>query len=185
MREALSRLHTEGLVERHVDGGYVPAVPDLDAITELYEVRAGLERTAIARDGERDVDALVALRSDWQAIADELDPAQGHPAGLDFVLLDEDFHLRLAGAAGNGALVGVLAGVNERIRIVRMHDFVTAARIEATVAQHLGIVDRMLAGDALGARDALLRHLEESAAVVQRRAAHALARMVSGIGGAT
>ncbi|MGF1600212.1 MAG: GntR family transcriptional regulator [Acidimicrobiales bacterium] len=49
VREALSRLHAEGLVVRHPDGGFSPAAPDLHTISELYEVRRGLEFTALRR----------------------------------------------------------------------------------------------------------------------------------------
>ena len=43
VREALSRLHSEGLVERLSDGGYGPVLPDLHLIRELYEIRFVLE----------------------------------------------------------------------------------------------------------------------------------------------
>ncbi len=178
VREALGRLHAEGLVERHPDGGYTPSVPDLGEIVELYEVRSSLEHAALDRgcdDAGRA--ALGVLRDEWVALADEDVVRRPDPA---FVLLDEDFHVRLAAAAGNHALVGVLSGVNERIRVVRMHDFLSVERIEATIAQHLGILDAVLDGAPPAAAVALRAHLEESAAVVQDRAAQAIARMVRG-----
>ena len=46
-----------------------------------------------------------------------------------FVTLDEDFHVRLAAASGNPSLADLLRIVNERIRVVRMHDFLTAERV--------------------------------------------------------
>src|SRR6185503_18531362 len=49
IREALSRLHVEGFVERLPDGGYGPTAPDLPAVRELYEVRRGLELAALRR----------------------------------------------------------------------------------------------------------------------------------------
>ena len=62
------------------------------------------------------------------------------------MLVDEDFHIRLALSSGNTALAEVLATVNERIRIVRVHDFLTEERILATVEEHLGIIDGLLDG---------------------------------------
>lgn len=185
VREALSRLHAEGLVDRHPDGGYAPAVPDLVEIGELYEVRASLEHTALARVATTgpaapvpDVVGTVSmLRDEWRALADE---PGGHEPDPAFVLLDEDFHTRLASATGNHALVGLLSGVNERIRVVRMHDFLSVSRIEATIEQHLGILDAVLDGDRVEAGRALHAHLEESATVVQGRAAQAIANMVRG-----
>ena len=50
VREALARLHAEGHVQRHPEGGFEPAFPDMDRIAELYEVRKSLELTAIRRN---------------------------------------------------------------------------------------------------------------------------------------
>ena len=49
VREALARLHAEGHVQRHPEGGFEPAFPDMDRIAELYEVRKSLELTAVRR----------------------------------------------------------------------------------------------------------------------------------------
>src|SRR6478735_7179802 len=49
VREALARLHTEGLVQRHPEGGFEPAFPDMDRIAELSEVRKSLELAAVRR----------------------------------------------------------------------------------------------------------------------------------------
>lgn len=176
VREALLRLHAEGLVDRHPEGGYCPTAPDLAAIHDLYEVRMALEVAALRRPVERgtnhDLEAVKDLRSEWRALAGatpEPDPS--------FVLLDEEFHVRLAAASGNGALADHLRVVNERIRIVRMHDFLTPERVEQTVTQHLGILDAVLAGDVAQAVRRFRRHLGESMAVVEDRAARALARV--------
>jgi len=180
VREALSRLHVEGFVERLPDGGYCPTAPDLHAVRELYEVRRGLELLAIERPAEGgppyDHEQLVALRDDWHAL--EVPEPEPRP-DPSFVVLDEDFHIRLAGAAGNAALVGFLQTVNERIRLVRVHDFLTPERIALTIEQHLRIVEAVLDGDAALAAHLLDAHLSESLAVVEQRAAAALARMVS------
>jgi DNA-binding GntR family transcriptional regulator len=180
VREALSRLHAEGLVRRHPEGGFCPTAPDLAVIRELYEVRRALEALAITRPAggspDHDADALRELRADWIGLGTDLDAAD---SGLEFVLLDEDFHVRLAAASGNGSVAELLAGVNERIRIVRTHDFLTRARVEATVEQHVGIVETVLRGDLTDAAVQLDAHLAQSMAVVERRALEAIARMVS------
>lgn len=184
VREALSRLHAEGLVERHPQGGYCPAAPDLETIQELYEVRFSLELSALARPertgGRHDLAELAALREDWLALDEPLGDADGDPGvDPDFVLLDEDFHVRLAAAAGNLALADLLGRVNERIRIVRMQDFLSPERMRRTIAQHVAVLDAVLAGDLLAARARLVAHFDESQAVVEERAAAALHRMLS------
>lgn len=180
VREALSRLHAEGLVERHPGGGFTPAAPDLHTARELYEVRFALEFLALGRPrsaGEpHDRAQLTELRDDWASLDPPLGDGDTNP---DFVLLDEDFHVRLAAASGNTSLADLLQRVNERIRLVRMHDFVTAERVQRTIGQHVDVVDLLLADRIDGADAALRAHFDESFAVVEQRVAAALARMVS------
>jgi Transcriptional regulators len=178
VRQALVRLHTEKLVDRLPDGGYVPAEPNLIEIRQLYEVRRALELSALARPKElgtpHDLSIIEPLRDDWRALRqDTPEPDPG------FVLLDESFHLRLAEASGNAALADLLSIVNERIRIVRMHDFLTEERIDRTIIQHLGILEAVLADDFDNAHRRFTMHLGESIAVVEERAARALARMMA------
>jgi len=184
VREAFSRLHVEGFVERLPDGGFCPAAPNLHAIGELYEVRRGLELLALRRpatDGaSHDHATLEPLRDDWRTLDDTRSDADAAP-GPDpsFVLLDEDFHVRLAEAAGNHELAVLLQAINERIRLVRIHDFLSPERIVLTIRQHLGIVEAVLAGTTDVAEARLEAHLTESLAVVEQRAAAALARMIA------
>jgi DNA-binding GntR family transcriptional regulator len=177
IREALLRLHAEGLVARR-DGGYSPVVPDVSAVRWLYEVRSGLELQAIQRPARvgatHDVAALAVLVEEWEALAeDEPEP------GPSFVLVDETFHVALADAAGNPALVDLLRQVNERIRTVRMVDFLTSDRISSTIAEHVGIARSVLAGDLVEAEQRFLGHLDHSQAVVEQRVAAAIARMAT------
>ena len=181
VREALLRLHAEGLVGPHPEGGYRPIAPDVEEVHDLYEVRMALELQGLRRPGElgrtHDRDALGMLRDEWLVLADKQpDPDPG------FVTLDEDFHVRLAAASGNPSLADLLRIVNERIRVVRMHDFLTAERVGTTIQQHLEILEAVLASDLPLALDRFGRHLGESMAVVEQRAAQALARMATGKG---
>ena len=145
IREALMRLAAEGLVRRSSDGGYLPVAPDVTVIRHLYEVRIGLELQALRRPADagrrHDSTQLEALRDEWASMVGE-----HHDPGVGFVVLDESFHVALADAAGNPVLVDLLIHVNERIRIVRMQDFLTADRIHETIAEHVGIVESLLRG---------------------------------------
>lgn len=180
VREAMSRLYSEGFVTPHVDGGFAPVVPDLPTVHELYEVRFALERWAVLHptlpEGRHDIAALEALRADWEAI--ESSAFDGEDVQTSFVVLDEEFHVRLAASGGNRSLARMLQSVNERIRVVRIHDFVSADRIARTVVQHLVVLEAVLAGDLALAELRLVGHFEESLAVVEHRAALAIARML-------
>jgi len=175
------RLHAEGLIGPHPEGGYRPVAPAVDEVHDLYEVRLALELQALRRPGEHGtthhLPDLVLLRDEWDVLADKQpEPDPG------FVSLDEDFHVRLAAASGNPSLADLLRIVNERIRVVRMHDFLTAERVQRTITQHIEILEAVVAGDLPLAVARFGRHLGESMAVVELRAAQALARMASGKG---
>ena len=178
VRHALIRLHGEGLITRHQDGGYRPAVPDPNNIARLYEARRALEIGALwcpAEEGRKhDRGALEHLREDWETLRREQPSAD---AG--FVTVDEDFHVRLAGAAGNEVMVELLRSVNARIRVVRIHDFLTDDRIQRTIAEHLRLLGAVMAGDPEQAERIFRAHLAESKQVAEERALRAIARMAT------
>ncbi|MCU1345298.1 MAG: transcriptional regulator, GntR family [Acidimicrobiia bacterium] len=179
IREALLRLHAEGLVQRAPDGGFEPMVPDVTVMRQLYEVRAGLELQALQRPSRHGVShdrsMLQRIKDEWTFLAEDGELE----AGPDVVLLDEGFHESLAGAAGNIALVEMLHQINERIRIVRMHDFLSDERVAATIEEHLALVDALLDGDVAEAELRFVAHLDASLAVVEERVHRAVARMVA------
>lgn len=184
IREALFRLHVEGLVERWSDGGFRPVAPDVLVMREIYEVRATLEMSAIRRPAlagtVHDLEILRALRADWIEMGEDGD----HEPDPGFVAVDESFHVTLAEAAGNAVLVDQLRMLNDRIRVVRMQDFMVEGRIQATVSEHIGILDALLAGSVDDAEQLLAEHIGSSIAVVEDRVQRAVTRMVQG-GGAT
>ena len=176
VREALARLHAERLLTRYADGGFYVAELDLDGLRDLYELRTTLEVRGLARSlegfGAHDPAVLEPLRDRWRALGEDL-PAPD----ATFVEVDESFHVTLSRASGNHALAETLETVNARIRPVRMHDFLTADRIEATVAEHLGIVGAVLDGDLALATERMRVHVGASMVVVERRAARAITAM--------
>jgi DNA-binding GntR family transcriptional regulator len=178
VREALARLQADGLVHRSPDGGFEPTLPDVVLMRHLYEVRVSLEVAGLQRPGRvgsrHDARRLLALRAEWQALAD--DPPEADPG---FVLTDESFHVGLAEASGNPVVADHLRLVNERLRVVRMHDFRTPERLASTIHEHIGIVDAVLAGDLAEAERRFGMHLETSFAVVEERVARARDRMSS------
>lgn len=180
VREALARLAAESLLKSHPDGGFQPRVPDTVAITELYEVRAALEHQALQRPGrlgiQHDQRILLSIRSFWADLRDGETPEPSP----EFVLLDESFHVALALASGNRATAEMLSRVNERIRIIRMQDFLDQDRIRITIDEHLSIVTSVLDGDVTGAEIAFAAHLAESMTFVAERAQAAIARMLMG-----
>ena len=67
--------------------------------------------------------------------------------------------------------------INERIRVIRIHDFTTVDRIETTIEEHLEILEALRAGKQDAAAALMRVHIERSAEVVERRVGELLARM--------
>ncbi|MCF2533526.1 GntR family transcriptional regulator [Yinghuangia soli] len=176
VRAALAGLVADGLLTR-LDGAYYVAVPDLAELRDLYELRVTLELRGIARAMEdpslRHDPAILAEQHAWWSAMRALPPQPG--PGV--VLLDERFHAELSRAAGNRALTAALTSVNAKIRRIRMYDFLTADRVQSTVAEHLEILDLLQAGELDAAHRALHVHVGESLAVVRERASEALTHM--------
>jgi DNA-binding GntR family transcriptional regulator len=173
LREALVRLHADGMLERRADG-YYPVALDIAGVRDLYELRITIELRGVTRILETeelryDKDRLAALQWTWKELE-----ASPPPPEADMVLLDESFHLELLAASGNRAMVATLDNLNRRIRLIRMYDFVTAERVTATIVEHLDIVELLLHDELEAGRKALHEHVGASFEVVERRAIRAL-----------
>jgi DNA-binding GntR family transcriptional regulator len=174
VREALMRLEAEGLVIRRPKGGFYPRSPNLAGIRDLYELRRILELAALLRPGGHDAELVRQVQADWVRLArDPPDPDPG------LVVIDESFHLRLAQAAGNPAIAEQLQVVGDRIRVVRMQNFVHRERVAVTTEQHLAILDAVLAGAPERAARLMGAHLDEAMSLASERAARAIERMMT------
>ncbi len=172
-RDALARLEADGLLTKR-DGGLYRYTPTLTEFTELYELRVLLESHGIERAIEDPT-----VRHDTRRIEAELGLWQERAgAGLTpdagFVVADEQFHTVLLASAGNRELVQALDRVNRRIRPMRMHDYLTQDRVDATISEHMEIAELVLSGRLRQARDFLKKHVGQSQSIVQARAAHAM-----------
>ncbi|MFE3190700.1 GntR family transcriptional regulator [Nocardia sp. NPDC059240] len=175
-REALAMLWSDGLLQRD-EIGFTPVRPSIPLVRDLYELRITLELGGIQRAIDNpavrhDLDALRQERERWLAL--RVDPPAQEPG---FVVVDEQFHVALLTASGNRELVRALVAVNARIRHVRMFDFMVNNRVEVTIAEHLAILDAVLAQDLQLAHDLLRRHIGESLDVVVDRVTRAMIAM--------
>ena len=169
VREACRRLAEEGLLVHRPQRGYAAPVIEQAELDELYELRRAIEVLSVRRacgavDRTR---RLLALRSQWEGHIPE--------TGEEIVYNDEAFHLGIAEIGGNRQVRAALDGINARIRLVRVHDFLDADRVRATVRQHLAILDAVADGDAEKAGALMIVHIIESQRAVVNAAARAQA----------
>lgn len=133
LREALRSLQAEGLVERSEARGIQVAVLTTAVVSELYEVRAPLEATAVelcARNASDD--QITALRAALLPLA---------TADLDDQLdaLREFYHLLLS-AAGNSVLQQIFGSIEARIHALRRVSLRIGGRAEASCQELADIV---------------------------------------------
>ncbi len=178
VREALRRLEGDGHIIREPGGGVSPSPPSVKSMRELYEVRVAIEELVARRaatSGDRGL--IEAIDQEWRGLQAAGENNRSLPRGPDFVHADEAFHRALAHASGNDVAETMLGDLNDRIRILRIHDFTSEDRIASTITEHLEILGSILARDPDASAAFMRAHVQRSALVVRERVGEALARM--------
>jgi DNA-binding GntR family transcriptional regulator len=173
VREALGILAHNGFVRRTDNRGYAVRQVKLKELEELYDFRLALELYAVetlASLGASDED-LASLAKVWTAVR-----RRPKRKAEELAKLDTHFHEQIAALVGNATLLEQLKSINERLLVFRMIDFETADRVLSTCDQHLAILDRIGAGDAEGAREAMRKNIRDGRNIVGRSIKEALAR---------
>jgi len=173
VREALIALEVEGLVEVRIGSGiYVQraaaARNDDDAAVhaeagpfELLRARHVIESECAALAAKSAKKAQIAAIEDAVAVMQREFDAHTQPlAG------DQLFHIRIAEATGNGALVAVVKMLWEErtgpLYKQLEHHYDSPALWVAAMAEHRAVVAAIAAHDASGARSAMQRHLTQA-----------------------
>ena len=161
LRAAIARLIADGLVAGRPGRGFMVTEMSVDSIGELYEVRRALEEHAARIAAERrDPKVFEALRTQFIQAPELLRHGE---AGLHryYELIDE-FDLALDTAVANSFLVGALAGVRTHLARIRRLARDNPDRLRKAAAEHLLIVEAVLAGDSSLAAHATHVHLHQS-----------------------
>lgn len=119
LREALTRLYAERLVQFVPGKGFFCRGLDVEEIFSLYELRKSVEvealKLAIERARDEDIDALIAF-------LDDTGPEPGDRSVDELVQLDEAFHESLVRMSANAEMLRLLQNINVRIRFARWID---------------------------------------------------------------
>jgi GntR family transcriptional repressor for pyruvate dehydrogenase complex len=170
VREALIALEVEGLVEVRIGSGiYVRAGETGKASGIPAEAEAGpfeLLRARYVIEAEcAALAAKSAKKAQIDAIAEALEVMQQEFAAGEALPLNGDrlFHLRIAEATGNGALVAVVKMLwEERTGPLYQqleHHYDSPALWEAAMTEHRAVLKAIAAKDQAGSRAAMHRHL--------------------------
>jgi DNA-binding GntR family transcriptional regulator len=167
VREALSRLAAEGLVELVPNRGARVASWTVDELEGVFALRSLLEpqltALAVLHAAAADLDALDDLAARMVDLGDR------DPDAL--VPLNRAFHGRLVELAAAPALATALAGAVHSPLVARNFHAYDAASLQRSLAHHTEIVAALRAGDPEWARAVMTAHIHNARAVMVRAAA--------------
>lgn len=156
IREALSQLAGEGLVEMRPRRGAVVAQASPQRLIEMFEVMAELEamcaRLAVRRISEHEMSALLAVHQRCKTAADQRDPDA-------YFYANEAFHSALYAASHNAFLCEQAQALQRKLRPYRRLQLRVRNRVQRSFEEHQGIVDALGAGDMALVVDAVRQHV--------------------------
>jgi DNA-binding GntR family transcriptional regulator len=157
IREALSELAGEGLVERVANRGARVRVVEYAEAIEIAEARRALESLCAAKAAENVTDAEIReLTAIGQAMSQAVD---AHDRDL-YAAKNNELHRRvheISGQATATNLIRRLRGQNVRqqYRLAQK-----PGRAEVSINEHLAIIEAICRRDARGAESAMAAHLD-------------------------
>ncbi|MGD9827223.1 MAG: GntR family transcriptional regulator [Hyphomicrobiaceae bacterium] len=157
VRQALSRLQTEGLLASGSRSGLVVATLDSDAVTELYEIREVLEGTAAAFAARNatpaEIEALKGMIAEERQLTKTPEALARH---------NIRFHRALHVAAHNRFLVKSLNALHDAMDLLRPTTYGVSGRPKEAWNEHRAVVEAIAAGDAAAAEAAARSHVRRS-----------------------
>lgn len=170
VREAVQALVAQGLLDvrpgrgttvLHVDGKAALAHQDFSgllansAVDDLYEFRMLLETDAAEKAAERADGAAKALIAG--AMERYLRAAE---VGVEVYRRDLEFHAAIARASRNTAYIAALEAVSQPLMVIRQRTDLVPGAIAQAAIEHGQICEFIQKGDAVGARAAMVVHLQ-------------------------
>ncbi|MEV0290349.1 GntR family transcriptional regulator [Kribbella sp. NPDC050820] len=161
IREALSRLESDGLVEKQpLKGIFTTPLLSEQEFEDMYELRLYLEPAAAGRAAQR---LSTGIGQRLRTLLDEL-PAETSLTGYDgfraLMLHDAVFHQAIHVASGNQMVTQALARLHCHLHLFRFG--YESATGEATVKEHRALYQAIASGDTDAAVNAMTVHLESA-----------------------
>jgi DNA-binding GntR family transcriptional regulator len=163
VREAFRELLAQGLLVQRAHHSVRVADVDLDALRQIYDVRALLEGHAASLEVSR---MTAATRGELKRLHGEMDRAQRRGDQPAVRAADEAFHSLLYATAGNAALVQLIGQLWSSFP--RYQLWAIPGRTASSVAEHRQVLNAILAGNAGAAAEAMQEHLRQAFAALER-----------------
>jgi DNA-binding GntR family transcriptional regulator len=159
VREAMRRLHSEGLIRFIANRGAFVTHLDHRDIFKIYDLRVVLEgyaaETAAQEATTVQIDGLGELAQEMVAAVD-LAPA---PAIERVAQLNNEFHKLIVTAAASPRLETALASIVEMPLVLRTFVRYSQDELRRSMSQHLELVEALRARDSLWARSVMSSHI--------------------------
>ncbi|MEQ3551417.1 GntR family transcriptional regulator [Pseudonocardia nematodicida] len=170
VREAVTRLAGEGLVEATPQRGFAVATLTVDALQDLTRARVLIETLALSESikfGDLAWESAV-LATHHTLAGTRMTTADGHVAP-DFTVAHRTFHNALLAGCGSARLEGIATGLRDCAELYRHWSQEFAHEADRDIAaEHRAIAELTVARDEAGATRALREHIERTTAALVR-----------------
>lgn len=164
VRQALARLHEDGLIEIQPRRGTFVSKIGRSDVREIFEIRRIIELGAVDILGARlpaaTADELANVAREMEALEDG-DDFRDYSA---YIRLDMVFHRLPLAALTNHRLLHIYDGLHAHIHVARGLYPSASKRASATLAEHRSIQDGWESNNVDATKRALLSHLENAEA---------------------
>lgn len=156
IRAALVELDAQGLVRRETNRGATVRRISVAEAVEITEARAVLEGLVARRAAER---ATAADREELQAIVEGMRRAVDRDDRQGYSALNRELHAALPRIARHQVADDLIANLRNRAVHHQFRLAVMPGRAATSLAQHVAIVEAVVAGDGEAAEKAMHDHL--------------------------
>ena len=156
VREALSMLEKEHLIEREPQKGFRVSALDLQAVEDLYDLRIALEVLAAGQAARR---MLLSDRKRLAHLLSEVGRLVKNGNKQRILQLEQDFHLIILEASGNKPLAAMCRAILDRIWIIQNINLLTSDHLSYAHPQHVKVFQAIERGDSQQASMLMKRHI--------------------------
>lgn len=158
VREAMRRLHAEGMIQIHPNrGAFVSSWSERD-IVQIYDLRVLLEgfaaQSAASTITEPQLAELKAQADEMSGLVEEEPPPYEAIAEVN-----NRFHRGILAACGNSRMEDLLSAIVEVPITIRTFRHYSRADLRRSAAQHHDLVTALAAGDGDWARSVMATHI--------------------------
>jgi DNA-binding GntR family transcriptional regulator len=158
VREALSRLESEGLAARHPRSGLVVSDTSLDDIIDLYVLREALEGLAARLAAERRTEVDLAR---LEMVLEAAEQAVQNGDAARELSLGQEFHIIIWRIAGNRPLQRAISDVTEAVNRFQPATLSRPGRSQQSLREHVELLAALRSRDPLAAEKVAAEHVRQ------------------------